>query len=142
MRRPRRRSRSSRASHPGSERSSRKGERDDADENDEPEPEQERLGIPPRDDQATDALDHVRDRVQRRRDSKPVDADEVARRVHRGNEQKDEENRKERLDHLPGTGAIREERAERTERERDDGTVDEENEDSSEPRLDLDPGGD
>ena len=61
-----------------------------------------------------------------------LDLDEVARRVHRRDEQEDEEHGEERLDRLARAGSVREPGAERAERERHDGPVDEEDGDPRE----------
>ena len=77
--------------------------------------------VPPLDDQAAHALDQVRDRVQRRDGPEPVDLDQVARHVHRGEEQEDEQHGEEPLHGLARAGAQRGERAQRAEREHDQG---------------------
>ena len=74
----------------------------------EPEAERERLRVPARDDQAPHRLDQVRDRVDRRERLEPLDLHQVARGVHRGDEQEDEEQREQALDRLAGAGAQRE----------------------------------
>ena len=104
-----------------------------------PNPSARSLRIPARDDEAADALDHVRDRVERRRDPEPLDPDEIPWGVHRRDEEEDEEDRRSALDRLARARPEREPRAESAERQRDR-PVDEEHEDPGESRLEPHPG--
>ena len=73
-----------------------------------------------------------------REKAEPRNGDQVARRVHRGDEEEDEQHGEEPLDRLPGAGAEREEGAERTEAHRDESRVDEQQGDAGRPGREAD----
>ena len=84
-----------------------------------PNPSASACRVPARDDQAAHALDQVRDRVDPGDEAEPLDLDQVAGRVHRRDEEEDEEQREDALDRLARAGAEREEEADRAEADRD-----------------------
>ena len=71
-------------------------------------------------------------------DLEPVHRDQVARRVHRRDEQEDEEDREGRLDRLAGAGAQRHEGAEHPEPGRDHRREDEDHERAGDAGLEVD----